>query len=178
MDFSHGYTVLAVNGCCQEMGQIEQIDMTSRQDIEQIDLTTDKILYACMRCADIIFVKERNIRRMEHRERSVNGLFKVIIGNVRLKLMRLKLVWTYEPFGRLLALQHSMLSPATFQPFRQRHVAGETYPQRNVAGEKLMEVSSMAKRSPAKSGPHVFFGQGIGATVAVSSPATCRWGNF
>ncbi|GJZ73167.1 hypothetical protein Tco_0637313 [Tanacetum coccineum] len=31
-----------------------------------------------------------------------------------------------------------MLSPATFQPFRQRHVAGETYPQRNVAGEKLM----------------------------------------
>ncbi|GJU90319.1 hypothetical protein Tco_1302742, partial [Tanacetum coccineum] len=28
--------------------------------------------------------------------------------------------------------------PATFQPFRQRHVAGETYPQRNVAGEKLM----------------------------------------
>ncbi|GKG06171.1 hypothetical protein Tco_0326257, partial [Tanacetum coccineum] len=31
-----------------------------------------------------------------------------------------------------------MLSPATFQPFRQRHIAGETYPQRNVAGEKLM----------------------------------------
>ncbi|GJY50017.1 putative reverse transcriptase domain-containing protein [Tanacetum coccineum] len=31
-----------------------------------------------------------------------------------------------------------MLSPATFQPFLQRHVAGETYPQRNVAGEKLM----------------------------------------
>ncbi|GKF20745.1 hypothetical protein Tco_0069383, partial [Tanacetum coccineum] len=30
-----------------------------------------------------------------------------------------------------------MLSPATFQPFRQRHVAGETYPQRNVAGEKV-----------------------------------------
>ncbi|GKC17321.1 transport protein Sec23-like protein [Tanacetum coccineum] len=57
MDFSHGYTVLAVNGCCQEMGPSEQIDMTSRQDIEQIDLTTDKILYACMRCADIIFVK-------------------------------------------------------------------------------------------------------------------------
>ncbi|GKG22644.1 hypothetical protein Tco_0387947, partial [Tanacetum coccineum] len=35
-------------------------------------------------------------------------------------------------------LQHSMLSPATFRPFRQRHVAGEIYPQRNVAGEKLM----------------------------------------
>ncbi|GKD27464.1 hypothetical protein Tco_1233678, partial [Tanacetum coccineum] len=35
--------------CCQEMGPSEQIDMTSRQDIEQIDLTTDKILYACMR---------------------------------------------------------------------------------------------------------------------------------
>ncbi|GKE27478.1 RNA-directed DNA polymerase, eukaryota [Tanacetum coccineum] len=37
-----------------------------------------------------------------------------------------------------------MLSPATFQPFRQRHVAGETFPQdggiisqRYVAGEKL-----------------------------------------
>ncbi|GJW67896.1 RNA-directed DNA polymerase, eukaryota, reverse transcriptase zinc-binding domain protein [Tanacetum coccineum] len=45
--------------CCQEMGPSEQIDMTSRQDIEQIDLTTDKILrvYACMRCAAIIFVK-------------------------------------------------------------------------------------------------------------------------
>ncbi|GKB89370.1 hypothetical protein Tco_0961642 [Tanacetum coccineum] len=41
---------------------------------------------------------------------------------------------------------------------------------------KVDGVSSMAKRSPAKSGPHVFFGQGIGATVAVSSPATCRWG--
>ncbi|GJX89197.1 hypothetical protein Tco_0341211 [Tanacetum coccineum] len=27
---------------------------------------------------------------------------------------------------------------ATFRPFRQRHVAGEIYPQRNVAGEKLM----------------------------------------
>ncbi|GJV80071.1 hypothetical protein Tco_1515941, partial [Tanacetum coccineum] len=36
------------------------------------------------------------------------------------------------------SLQHSMLSPATFQPFRQRHIAGETYPQRHVAGEKLM----------------------------------------
>ncbi|GJR36104.1 putative reverse transcriptase domain-containing protein [Tanacetum coccineum] len=34
-----------------------------------------------------------------------------------------------------------MLSPATFRPFRQRHVAGEIYPQRNVAGEKLMGKS-------------------------------------
>ncbi|GKD56840.1 putative receptor protein kinase ZmPK1 [Tanacetum coccineum] len=33
-----------------------------------------------------------------------------------------------------------MLSPATFRPLRQRHVAGEIYPQRNVAGEKLMGV--------------------------------------
>ncbi|GKD92807.1 hypothetical protein Tco_1372644, partial [Tanacetum coccineum] len=31
-----------------------------------------------------------------------------------------------------------MLSPATFQSLRQRHVAGKTYPQRNVAGKKLM----------------------------------------
>ncbi|GKG61477.1 hypothetical protein Tco_0621186, partial [Tanacetum coccineum] len=31
-----------------------------------------------------------------------------------------------------------MLSSAIFRPFRQRHVAGETYPQRNVAGKKLM----------------------------------------
>ncbi|GKD73438.1 hypothetical protein Tco_1331720 [Tanacetum coccineum] len=38
----------------------------------------------------------------------------------------------------IMSLQHSMLSPATFQPFRQRHIAGETYPQRNVAGVKLM----------------------------------------
>ncbi|GJY62741.1 hypothetical protein Tco_0464201 [Tanacetum coccineum] len=33
-----------------------------------------------------------------------------------------------------------MLSPTTFRPFRQRHVAGEIYPQRNVAGERLMGV--------------------------------------
>ncbi|GJU89374.1 tyrosine--tRNA ligase 1, cytoplasmic-like protein [Tanacetum coccineum] len=28
-----------------------------KQDIEHIDLTTDKIFYACMRCADINFIK-------------------------------------------------------------------------------------------------------------------------
>ncbi|GJS97003.1 receptor-like serine/threonine-protein kinase SD1-8 [Tanacetum coccineum] len=46
---------------------------------------------------------------------------------------------------------------------------------------KVDGVSSMQnvpqRQSPAKSGPHVFFGQGIGATVAVYSSATCRWGN-
>ncbi|GKG33325.1 hypothetical protein Tco_0433484, partial [Tanacetum coccineum] len=30
-----------------------------------------------------------------------------------------------------------MLSPATFQPFRQRHFAGDMFPQRHVAGEKV-----------------------------------------
>ncbi|GJW73437.1 hypothetical protein Tco_0132807 [Tanacetum coccineum] len=41
-----------------------------------------------------------------------------------------------------------MLSPATFQPFRQRHVAGEIYPQRNVAGEKLMGEDHESKCFP------------------------------
>ncbi|GJT94335.1 hypothetical protein Tco_1083180 [Tanacetum coccineum] len=30
-----------------------------------------------------------------------------------------------------------MLSPATFQPFLQRHFAGDMFPQRHVAGEKI-----------------------------------------
>ncbi|GJY57634.1 RNA-directed DNA polymerase, eukaryota, reverse transcriptase zinc-binding domain protein [Tanacetum coccineum] len=39
---------------------------------------------------------ERNIKRMEHRDRSVDGLFKVVFENVRLKLMGLKLKWTSD----------------------------------------------------------------------------------
>ncbi|GKD77298.1 hypothetical protein Tco_1339919, partial [Tanacetum coccineum] len=40
--------------------------------------------------------QERNIRRMEHRKISVDGLFKVVFDNVRLKLMGLKLKWTSD----------------------------------------------------------------------------------
>ncbi|GJY29337.1 tyrosine--tRNA ligase 1, cytoplasmic-like protein [Tanacetum coccineum] len=46
MVFSCRNKLLAVKGCCQEMGQSEQAD-----------LTADKIFYACMRCADIVFTK-------------------------------------------------------------------------------------------------------------------------
>ncbi|GJY83206.1 RNA-directed DNA polymerase, eukaryota, reverse transcriptase zinc-binding domain protein [Tanacetum coccineum] len=47
--------------------------------------------------AAIYFIwQERNIRRMEHRDRSVDGLFKVVFENVRLKLMGLKLKWTSD----------------------------------------------------------------------------------
>ncbi|GKA78028.1 hypothetical protein Tco_0784565 [Tanacetum coccineum] len=40
-----------------------------------------------------------------------------------------------EAVKLLISLQHSMLSPATFRPFRQRHIAGEIYPQRNITGK-------------------------------------------
>nr|GEX17052.1 RNA-directed DNA polymerase, eukaryota, reverse transcriptase zinc-binding domain protein [Tanacetum cinerariifolium] len=45
--------------------------------------------------AAIYFIwQERNIRRMKNRERSVDGLFKVIFDTVRFKLLGLKLKWT------------------------------------------------------------------------------------
>ncbi|GJS10592.1 hypothetical protein Tco_0367388 [Tanacetum coccineum] len=49
-----------------------------------------------LRAAIYFIWQEINIRRMEHRERIVDGLFKVFFDNVRLKLMGLKLKWTSD----------------------------------------------------------------------------------
>ncbi|GJS79946.1 kinase-like domain, phloem protein 2-like protein [Tanacetum coccineum] len=43
------------------------------------------------------------------------------------------------------SLQQSGFSPATFRGFPQQHVAGETYPHRNVAGESSSGIQSPAK---------------------------------
>ncbi|GJY50181.1 hypothetical protein Tco_0440137 [Tanacetum coccineum] len=79
-----------------------------------------------------------------------------------------------EPLNKQIAhtLQQSGFSPATFRGFPQRHVAGENYPHRNVAGEVAGESSS-GIQSPA-----IIPSEDVGPTRFSVNQLVPRWQTF